>query len=199
VSWKKPKNIASLKPDFDILPDWKLDRSVATVTQWPGGSQEARRLLDDFVKHNLDDYGTGRNKPENDHTSRLSPYLHFGHIGPLTVALAAKNSGAPEADKADFLNQIINWPEFSINLVRFNPDYDNFECCEPWAHRTLAKHARDRRTVTYTETQLQNAETHDPLWNAAQMRMVNTGRMHNYMRMYWAKKILEWSSTPAEA
>ena len=199
VSWKRPKNIASLKPDVDIFQDWKLDRSLATVTQWRGGIQEALRRLDDFVKHKLEGYGTGRNKPENDHTSCLSPYLHFGHIGPLTVALAAKNSGAPEADKAAFLNQIINWRELSNNLVRFNPDYDNFECGEPWAHRTLAKHARDRRTVTYTETQLQNGETHDPLWNAAQTQMVNTGWMHNYMRMYWAKKILEWSSTPAEA
>jgi deoxyribodipyrimidine photo-lyase len=199
IPWKELKNLASLAPDFDILRDWKLDRSVGPVSQWRGGSQEALRVLDDFIKHKLPGYGTGRNKPENDHTSRLSPYLHFGHIGPLTVALAVKNSGAPEADKAAFLNQIINWRELSINLVRFNPDYDNFECGEPWAHRTLAKHARDRRPVTYTETQLQNAETHDPLWNAAHMQMVNTGWMHNYMRMYWAKKILGWSSTPAEA
>lgn len=199
ASWKESKHIASLEPDFDILQDWQLDRSVGPVSQWRGGSQEALRLLDDFIKHKLPGYDTGRNKPENDHTSRLSPYLHFGHIGPLTVALAVKNSDAPEADKAAFLNQVINWRELSINLVRFNPDYDNFECGEPWAHRTLAKHARDRRPVIYPEAQLQNAETHDPLWNAAQMQMVNTGWMHNSMRMYWAKKILEWSPTPAEA
>jgi len=86
-----------------------------------------------------------------------------------------------------------------VNLVRFNPEYDGFECAEPWAHRTLAKHARDPRPVTYAERQLENAETHDPLWNAAQMQMVRTGWMHNYTRMYWAKKILEWRRTAAEA
>jgi deoxyribodipyrimidine photo-lyase len=106
---------------------------------------------------------------------------------------------APTADKEAYLNQVIVWRELAINLVRFNPDYDSFECAEPWAHRTLAKHAQDPRPVLYTEAQLENAETHDPLWNAAQMQMVTAGWMHNYMRMYWAKKILEWSRTPAEA
>ncbi len=199
VPWKKPKDLASLPSDFDITQDWKLDHSVAPVSQWRGGSQHALRLLQDFVDHKLAGYAIGRNKPELDHTSRLSPYLHFGHIGPLTVALAVKDSAAPQADKVAFLNQLITWRELAINFVRFNPDYDNFECAEPWAHRTLAKHAKDPRPVLYTEAQLHNAETHDPLWNAAQMQMVNTGWMHNYMRMYWAKKILEWSPSPAEA
>ncbi len=199
VPWKKPKNLASLPPDFDITQDWQLDRSVSPVSQWRGGSREALRLLKDFIDRKLTGYAIGRNKPEIDHTSRLSPYLHFGHIGPPTIALAVKNSAAPQADKAAFLDQLITWRELSISLVRFNPDYDNFECAEPWAHRTLAKHAKDPRPVLYTEAQLQNAETHDPLWNAAQMQMVNTGWMHNYMRMYWAKKILEWSPSPAEA
>jgi deoxyribodipyrimidine photo-lyase len=199
VAWKKPRGLFSLAPDFDITQDWQLDRSVSPVSQWRGGSKEARRKLDDFLKNNLRGYSSGRNKPEADHTSRLSPYLHFGHIGPLTIALAVENSDAPEADKEAFLNQLITWRELSINLVRFNPDYDNFECGEPWAHRTLAKHAKDRRPIIYTEAQLENAETHDPLWNAAQMQMVNTGWMHNYVRMYWAKKILEWAKSPAEA
>ena len=199
VPWKKPKGLASLASDFDITQDWQLDRSVSPVSQWRGGRQQALRLLKDFIDHKLAGYAIGRNKPEIDHTSRLSPYLHFGHIGPLTVALAVKDSAAPQADKVAFLDQLITWRELSINLVRFNPDYDNFECAEPWAHRTLAKHAKDPRPVLYTEAQLQNAETHDPLWNAAQMQLVNTGWMHNYMRMYWAKKILEWSPSPAEA
>jgi deoxyribodipyrimidine photo-lyase len=147
----------------------------------------------------LPGYGTGRNKPEIEHTSRLSPYLHFGHIGPITVALAVQKSDAPKADKEAFLNQVITWRELSVNLVRFNRDYDNFECGEAWAHRTLAKHAKDRRPFLYSEPQLKNAETDDPLWNAAQMQMVNGGWMHNYMRMYWAKKILEWNQSPAQA
>jgi deoxyribodipyrimidine photo-lyase len=199
VSWKKPAGVSSLAPDFDITRDWQLDRSAAPASQWRGGTKEALRLLRDFVKDKLPGYGTGRNQPEEDHTSRLSPYLHFGHIGPITVALAIEKADAPKADKEAFLNQLIIWRELSVNLVRFNPDYDNFECGEEWAHRTLAKHLKDRRPAIYSEAQLENAETHDPLWNAAQMQMVNTGWMHNYVRMYWAKKILEWTPSPAEA
>ena len=199
VGWKNSQGVDSLDPAFVILKDWKLDRSVSPVSQWRGGSREALRLLDDFIQHKLTGYHAGRNKPEIDHTSRLSPYLHFGHIGPLTIALAVKNSNAPEVDKETFLNQLITWRELGINLVRFNGDYDTFECGEPWAQRSLAKHAKDRRPILYTEAQLENAETHDPLWNAAHMQMVHTGWMHNYVRMYWAKKILEWTQSPAEA
>ncbi|MGA2099978.1 MAG: deoxyribodipyrimidine photo-lyase [Candidatus Sulfotelmatobacter sp.] len=199
IAWKKPPGLASLDPATDITEGWQLDRSVSPVSNWCGGTAEAFRLLRDFVEYKLRGYGTQRNKPEVDHTSRMSPYLHFGHISPVTVALAVDKSAAPAADKEAFLNQIIIWRELSVNLVRFNSDYDNFECAEPWAHRTLAKHAQDLRPVLYTEKQLEHAETHDPLWNAAQMQMVNTGWMHNYVRMYWAKKILEWSRTPAEA
>ncbi|MGZ4835233.1 MAG: deoxyribodipyrimidine photo-lyase [Terriglobales bacterium] len=199
VSWKKPHGLLALDPDFDITQGWKIDRSVSAVSQWHGGTQEARHLLKEFVDHKLHGYDTQRNKPENDGTSRLSPYLHFGHISPVTVALAIESSGAPKADKEAFLNQITIWRELSVNLVRFNPDYDNFECGEPWAHRTLAKHTADHRPVLYSEKQLEQAETHDRLWNAAQIQMVTTGWMHNYMRMYWAKKILEWNRSPAEA
>ena len=157
------------------------------------------RLLKHFVEHCLPRYASDRNHPEIDGTSRLSPYLHFGHLSPITVALAAQKAQAPQAVKDAFLNQVITWRELSVNLVHFNRNYDNFECAEPWAHRTLGKHARDPRPVLYTEAQLENAETHDPLWNAAQMQMVTTGWMHNYMRMYWGKKILEWTSSPALA
>ena len=199
VRWKKPANLKSLHPEEDITRDWKVDRSVSPVSGWKGGTKEALRVLSDFIHHKLELYTSQRNKPEIDHTSRLSPYLHFGHISPITVALAAKKSHAPKADQAAFLDQVITWRELSVNLVKFNPEYDSFECGEPWAHRSLSKHARDSRPVLYFQRQLQAAETHDPLWNAAQMQMVNTGWMHNYMRMYWAKKILEWSPSPAEA
>jgi deoxyribodipyrimidine photo-lyase len=199
VRWKKPARLDSLEPNSVVTVGWNIDRSVKPVSQWKGGSREALRLLHDFVQHKLNSYATQRNKPEVDHTSRLSPYLHFGHLSPITAALAVQNADAPKTDKEALLNQIVTWRELAVNLVRFHPEYDNFECGEPWAHRTLAKHATDRRPVLYTERQLENAETHDQLWNAAQMQMVNTGWMHNYMRMYWAKKILEWSRTPAEA
>ena len=199
LAWKKPNGIASLDPDIEITHGWPLDRSVSPASSWRGGTAEAFRLLREFVEHRLPGYGTQRNKPETDHTSRLSPYLHFGQISPITVALAVEKADAPKADKEAFLNQIITWRELAVNLVKFHPDYDSFECAEPWAHRSLAKHAGDTRPVLYTEKQLEQAETHDQLWNAAQMQMVNTGWMHNYVRMYWAKKILEWTRSPAEA
>lgn len=199
IPWKRPKNVFSFEPDFDLLEEWKLDRSVSPVSGWRGGTKESMRLLREFVRHKLAAYSVQRNHPESDHTSRLSPYLHFGHIGPLTVAMAVQKSDAPAEDKKAFLDQLITWRELAINLVRFNPEYDNFECGENWAHRTLAKHARDRRPVVYSAKQLEEAETHDELWNAAQRQMVSTGWMHNYMRMYWAKKILEWTPSPAEA
>jgi len=198
-SWKKPGSLHSLAPDFNITEGWNLDRSVSPVGDWRGGTVEAMRLLNEFVRKKLPHYSCRRNHPETDATSRLSPYLHFGQISPITVALAVQDADAPQQDKDAFLNQVILWRELSVNLVRFNPEYDGFECAEPWAHRTLAKHARDPRPVTYAERQLENAETHDPLWNAAQMQMVRTGWMHNYTRMYWAKKILEWRRTAAEA
>lgn len=198
-SWRKPKKLLSLAVGVDIKEGWKIDRCVSPVDPWRGGTTEATRLLADFIKQKLPRYGTLRNHPEFDHTSSLSPFLHFGHISPIRVALAVQKSAAPKADKEAFLDQLIVWRELAINFVRFNPDYDNFECAESWAHRTLAAHATDHRPVIYSQAQLENAQTHDPLWNAAQMQMVNNGWMHNYMRMYWGKKILEWSPTPAEA
>ena len=199
VGWKMPKGMKCLEPDCCISKGWNIDRSVSPVSHWKGGTSEGLRYLRYFLRHKLRGYATQRNQPEIDHTSRLSPYLHFGHLSPITVALEVQNADAPNTDKEAFLNQVITWRELATNLVRFNPEYDNFECAERWAHRTLAKHAKDHRPVLYSERQLENAETHDQLWNAAQMQMINTGWMHNYMRMYWAKKILEWSRTPAVA
>ena len=199
VPWKKPEGLQALDPDFDITQNWPLDTSVGPVSGFRGGTSGGLKLLAEFIKNGLTGYSVKRNKPELNGTSRLSPYLHFGHISPITVALAVEKSDAPKADKEAFLNQIITWRELAVNLVRFNPNYDNFECGEPWAHRTLAAHAKDDRPVLYSESQLESAETHDPLWNAAQMQMVSTGWMHNYLRMYWAKKILEWSPQPAQA
>jgi deoxyribodipyrimidine photo-lyase len=199
VAWTQPQGLKSLDPQSDITRGWELDRSVSPVTVWRGGTVEALRLLREFIENKLRGYGTRRNKPEIDHTGRLSPYLHFGQISPITSALEVEKSNAPKADKEAFLDQIITWRELAVNLVRFHPDYDSFECGESWAHRTLAKHATDLRPVLYTEKQLEDAETHDSLWNAAQMQMVTTGWMHNYLRMYWAKKILEWTRSPAEA
>jgi len=199
VKWKLPTGLTSFDPESDITQGWPLDTSVSQVTSFRGGTSEALRLLDEFIMHGLPTYTIKRNKPEVDGTSRLSPYLHFGHISPLSIALAVQKADAPKMEKEAFLNQLIIWRELAVNLVRFNPNYDNFECAEPWAQRTLVSHAKDDRPVLYSEKQMEHAETHDPLWNAAQMQMVMTGWMHNYVRMYWAKKILEWSQSPAQA
>jgi deoxyribodipyrimidine photo-lyase len=202
VAWAKPRSMKVVAADLDVAAlteGWRIDRSVEPVALWKGGSREAHRRLKEFVRGRLPTYIEDRNHPEREGTSRLSPYLHFGQISPVTVALAVEQADVPRPVKDAFLNQVITWRELSVNLVHFNPNYDNFECGEGWAQRTLAAHARDPRPVLYTERQLENAETHDPLWNAAQMQMVSTGWMHNYVRMYWGKKILEWTKSPAQA
>jgi deoxyribodipyrimidine photo-lyase len=202
IEWQQPRNLRTFADDgfLDLTEDWKdLDRSLQPVDSFRGGTTEALKLLRQFLSRKLAVYPEHHGKPELDGTSRLSPYLHFGHIGPHTVALAVENSDAPRAAKNDSLDQLITWRELSINFVHFNRLYDSIESAPDWAHRTLAKHARDNRPVIYWREQLEHAETHDDLWNAAQRQMLHVGWMHNYMRMYWAKKILEWSPSPAVA
>ena len=193
LAWAAPRGVRTESWASDFTRSWKLDRTVSPVKTWHGGTVQGLRLLSDFVRSKLAAYPQARNRPETDGTSRLSPYLHFGHLGPQTVAMAVRNADAPEAAKQAFLEQLIVRRELAINFVRFNALYDSAECMEPWAGRAFAQHASDRRPVIYSNEQLNQAETHDPLWNAAQKQMVLTGWMHNYLRMYWAKKILEWS------
>jgi deoxyribodipyrimidine photo-lyase len=202
VEWQKPKGLHSLLDDgsFDIAEGWKmLDRSVAPVDSFRGGTSEALKLLNDFVTHKLARYPELHGKPEVDGSSRLSPYLHFGQISPITVVLAVEKSNAPRTAKDAYLNELITWRELAINFAHFNKLYDSIESAPDWAHRTLAAHARDKRPIVYAREQLEAAETHDELWNAAQQQMLYAGWMHNYMRMYWAKKILEWSPSPQVA
>ncbi len=157
----------------------------------------------EFVAHDLAAYDVNRNHPEIAGTSRLSPYLHFGNIGALTIALAvekATSAGKISTETSKkFLEQLIGWRELAVLFVRHEPSYDTWECAAPWARRTLVEHASDPRPYKYTFAQLERAQTHDDLWNAAQREMTVTGWMHNYMRMYWAKKILEWAPDPATA
>jgi deoxyribodipyrimidine photo-lyase len=198
VEWKPSRKLKGLSPEIEITAGWPLDRSVAAVKTAVGGTDEALRKLRHFLISGLANYPRDRNKPELDATSHLSAYLHFGQIGPHTVALAVQECGAPAEAKEAYLEQLIVRRELAINFVRFNPDYDSFESGAAWAHKSLAEHAGDPRKL-YSRRQMENAETADPLWNAAQKQMAVTGFMHNYMRMYWAKKILEWSRTPALA
>jgi deoxyribodipyrimidine photo-lyase len=202
IEWHSPRGVRASPDDgsLDLTEEWKdLDRSVAPVTSFRGGTMEALRLLNEFVRHKLAHYPENHGKPEIEGTSRLSPYLHFGHISPHTVMHAVQNAKAPQAAKDDYVNEFFTWRELAINFVHFNPLYDSIESAPDWAHKTLAAHARDPRPVLYTRQQLESAETHDELWNAAQLQMLHAGWMHNYMRMYWAKKILEWSPSPAVA
>jgi deoxyribodipyrimidine photo-lyase len=199
LAWKLPKGLQSLRPEAALLEGFPIDRSVGPVSAFRGGGDEALKALRRFVRERLRGYAARRNRPELDGTSQLSPYLHFGHIGPHMVALAVKNADAPRQDREAFLEELIVRRELAINFVRFNPLYDRLESCEAWARRSLAKHRRDERQYVYTQQQLENAETHDPLWNAAQRQMVSSGWMHGYLRMYWAKKILEWTRAPEEA
>jgi deoxyribodipyrimidine photo-lyase len=197
------------------LPTWPLaedvtegfpnfDRTVQPVEGFHGGSKAALKRLHEFTTRRLATYDSDRNHPELAGTSELSPYLHFGHIGPITIALAVQDAvanGHAHKDQAEkYLDELIGWRELSVLFVKHNPDtYDTWECAEPWAHKSLREHARDVRPYTYTLKQLEKAETHDELWNAAQRQMAREGWMHNYMRMYWGKKILEWSPNPAKA
>ncbi len=182
-----------------LLAELPLDRSVAPVRQCKGGTAAGMRLLRRFINERLLAYDTARNQPSVAGTSELSAYLHFGHLSPLTIALTVQEADAPATAKAAFLEELIVRREVAINYVARNPHYDQLAGCPEWTQRTLAAHAGDERPYRYTAAQLEVAETHDPLWNAAQLEMVVTGRMHGYLRMYWAKKILEWTTTPAEA
>jgi deoxyribodipyrimidine photo-lyase len=202
--WKPPKPPASYSLDQDITAGFdKLDRSIKPVDTFTGGTHAALKRLRDFAHHDLARYPTERNHPELKSTSRLSPYLHFGNIGPITIAMACdkavKQGRATTAARDSFLNELIGWRELSVLFVRYDSNYDNWECAEPWAQKSLLEHARDVRATRYTLAQLEHAQTHDELWNAAQREMVDGGWMHNYMRMYWAKKILEWAPDPATA
>ncbi|WP_287152442.1 deoxyribodipyrimidine photo-lyase [Candidatus Solincola tengchongensis] len=163
----------------------------------PGGTSEARARLRSFIREKLDLYHLLSNHPELDYTSGLSPYLHFGQISPLEVALEVGKVKGPGA--AAFLEQLIVRRELSVNFVFYNPTYDSLSALPAWARQTMEEHARDRREYLYEFEELERARTHDPFWNAAQREMLATGRMHNYMRMYWGKKILEWTPTPQEA
>jgi deoxyribodipyrimidine photo-lyase len=199
VPWHPPQSAETGDLGETLLTGFPVDRAVGPVGTFAGGTRAGLAALRRFVRDGLAEYATHRNQPERDGTSRLSPYLHFGHLGPHTVARAVARANAPAVAREAFLEQLIVRRELAVNFVRFNPRYDRLAAAEPWALRTLDEHRRDERAPLYREHQLENAETHDPLWNAAQRQMVIAGWMHGYVRMYWAKKILEWTRTPEEA
>jgi len=183
------KNIVKLVSECDI------DHSVTPSQYYHGGTKEARKRLRHFVKKILPRYDELRNKPELDGTSRLSAYLHFGFISIREIVAAVNRSKAPKSAREAFLEEAIVRRELSFNFTRFNPHYDSLRSLPPWANQTMREHARDPRPDLLEPEQIEAAETPDDLWNASQRELLVTGEMHNYVRMLWGKRVIEWQPT----
>ncbi len=181
-----------------LLALLNLDKTVPPAT-FQGGTTTAQTLLNSFTETKLPHYIDQKNDPTLDGLSNLSPYLHFGQISPIQIAQQVTSADAPDSAKDVFLEELIVRRELAINYVHYNPHYDSFEGLPNWAQSTLNTHQIDSHEYLYTLEQLETAQTHDPYWNASQTQMRQTGKMHGYMRMYWGKKILEWTKTPQEA
>lgn len=184
---------------LELLGTLNFRCKVPPVENIRGGLGQARSRLQTFIEESLPDYAQNAGEIGIDGTSRLSPYLHFGQISPLEVALEISRADVSPESADAFLEQLIVRRELAINFCSCNPDYDNFGCAPDWARKTLDSHRHDPRPELYSLDELENACTHDELWNAAQRELLVNGTIHNYMRMLWAKKIAEWSPSPEEA
>lgn len=195
---------AKVQRDLGPAVDWSgvydkisVDESVAPVELVPGESA-ARAALDYFVHEKMKGYAANRNDPNADATSMLSAYYHFGQLAPQRAALSTV--ALPPGEGVDaYIEEMVVRRELAENFCFYNAKYDSLEAAPQWARATLAEHSGDRRDYIYNYDEFEQAETHSDLWNAAQLQMVKSGYMHGYMRMYWAKKILEWSVSPQEA
>lgn len=201
----------------DALSTLDIDHSIPPVANVQGGRDTAVRMLREFLSNRLNRYHEDRNQVKNPATSGLSPWFHFGHLSTIEVVrrildangwmpdlINAPRRGAragwwglPEPVEA-FLDQIITWRELGFNNAFHNPEHNHYASLPEWAKITLSEHADDERT-TYTLEQIREADTHDEIWNAAQRQLVRKGIIHNYLRMLWGKRILEWASSPEEA
>ena len=192
--------------ELDLSSPEKIIRSIdndsevfAVTLLFQGGTGRARNRFEKFLQKNIDQYDRHGNQPQTDDISHMSPYLHFGQISPLYLALKVIESSAEKNVKDAFLEQLVVRRELAINYVEYAPNYDRFDGIPQWAKNTLNEHRNDRRPIIYDRNQMENAQTHDEYWNASMLEMKYTGFMHNYMRMYWGKKILEWSESPEMA
>jgi deoxyribodipyrimidine photo-lyase len=183
----------------NIFESLKISRSVKEVDWINPGEDFAKIALERFIAVKLEGYDAKRNDPALQGQSDLSPYLHFGQLSAQRVALEVTKSSIPSYLKNAFLEELIVRRELSDNYCFYNSDYDRFDGFPKWAQQTLNNHRQDRRLYLYPIEEFEKASTHDKLWNAAQTEMVRQGKMHGYMRMYWAKKILEWTNSPEEA
>ncbi len=187
----------SLDETESLLDELKLPRDDDAAVSLAGGTTEAEKLLDDFIKNKLKFYDTLRNDPARDFASHMSPYLHFGQVSSLYIALRVMRSGFSAAEK--YCDELIVRRELGVNFLHYNEKYDDCDGLPAWAVKTLEKHAHDERPYLYTFKEFEGAATHDPCWNAAQKELVLTGTMQGYMRMYWGKKIIEWTPHPRDA
>ncbi|MBK7927222.1 MAG: deoxyribodipyrimidine photo-lyase [Bryobacterales bacterium] len=184
----------------ELVASCEIDHTVGPSLSYRGGYDEARRHLDHFLKNNLKRYDTGRNNPSDHATSNLSPYLHFGHISAHEVALGAQLAAFENGlDAEPFLEELIVRRELAFNHAVWAREVDALDSIPHWAQEALRKHAGDKREPCYTREEFERAATHDALWNATQKEMLLRGKIHGYYRMYWGKKVIEWSATPQEA
>jgi deoxyribodipyrimidine photo-lyase len=184
--------------DLDgIIASMNIDKTVEASPIFRGGGDEAGKRFQDFLENKLANYEELRNEPSGDFSSGLSPYLHFGQISTVYISLKALEINPEYAEP--FLEELIVRRELAANFVNFNQNYDNISCLNEWALKTLGEHSGDKREYIYSLEEFEKALTHDPYWNAAQNEMLVTGKMHGYMRMYWGKKIIEWTRSPEEA
>jgi deoxyribodipyrimidine photo-lyase len=210
-----PPELLSGEPD--ALADLPIDHDVAP-TGMIGGSKQGSKLLERFLDRHLEGYSEGRNRPDESWASGLSPYLHFGHVSAHEVflELMRRERWTPEdvvgpangrragwwgvRENAEaYLDQIVTWRELGFNFCWNRKDHDRWASLPDWAKKTLGEHENDTREHVYSLEQFDAAETHDPLWNAAQRQLLTEGTIHNYLRMLWGKKILHWSATPRDA
>lgn len=183
-----------------LIARLKLGKEVGKTKFFHGGYREARERLEDFIENKLDKYSELKNNPALDYTSTLSPYLHFGQISPLEIALEVKKSACNPESVSAFLEELIVRRELAFNFCYYNEDYDSYKGLKAdWIYKTLEKHMEDEREYIYSLEEFEKALTHDKIWNACQRELVYSGDMHGYMRMYWGKKILEWTAFPQEA
>jgi deoxyribodipyrimidine photo-lyase len=177
----------------------KANKEVGILEWLHPGESSASDMLDFFISEKLSSYSTDRNDPNKDALSNLSPYLHFGHIAAQRVALEILKRVDSDENTESYLEELIIRRELSDNYCFYNPDYDSLKNIPDWAKKTLSEHKADEREFIYSMEEFEQAKTHENLWNAAQRELVVSGKLHGYMRMYWAKKILEWSVSPEEA
>lgn len=196
----KQNEFASDKIDWsNVHKSLNINRDVKEVDWIIPGQSAGLKVLEVFLQNKFDQYNELRNDPTKDGQSNFSPYLHFGHLSAHRIALETQRLNGNKDSEKSFLEELIVRRELSDNFCYFNPKYDSFEGFHNWAKTTLNEHRKDEREFVYTLKEFEQAITHEDLWNAAQLEMITTGKMHGYMRMYWAKKILEWSKSPEEA